>query len=535
MNINNISLSPNIATTSPSEGQARALVTRNLLGTFEDEDSQSIQLQVSDAARAFLAEVVKTIGQYDALLQSLPNEVKEEILTIFKENTAGTDEVGQGLTAMFKSQKQTADKLTTMSETLRSAMLWQQEEKFSSQLTDKSLLFVTKNLEPSAQIQTLSESDILQLAEQLLLGENSGDEEQPLVLAKQLLQQFFTNKDIRVMAKDMAGLYKLFSSLEQHIPQNVQQAAAKYHLPELADAYVFLNLRNNLSQKELPISNRLLEMMDSMVTNQQEKLINTSLLSGLTDFESLVSGKSWTSGDIILLASKLLSGNSSEGKEQFIDLAKQLLQPFFTGKDVEHLIKEMTNFRNLFSSLEQQIPQSVQQAAVLYRLPQMTDAYVLLKLQEIMQWKDMQSNDLRECSEKLRTLSIAMQKNMTSNSGEIASNQTIATFSMPIYFDGGSQSYPLYIHIYTDHDKKNESSLHKEKEVWMRVSLATENIGMVDVLLHFYGENQLNLKVDFSNNDYAKSFLEYVPAIKSSIDCFSITLANINIRSITNK
>lgn len=596
MNINNISSITNGVNLVPAKEQPQVAGSEPHAGRLDENGA--FQLQLNHVVKAVLAEMAKNIGKFDAVLQSLPDEFKEEFLSIVKENMPGINEVAQGLTSMMQSQKQTADKLMTMSEMLDTLVLYQQEDKSISELPGKinnygaenllqanlltesdinqlsesllfgknaqgeeklftakqplqqffsntdsqvneNSLFGKKGLEVSAQKKSFTTADIIRLSEQLLSESPEGNE-QSLIANKQLLQQFLSEKDIQVLAKEILNYSKLFKSLEQQIPQNVQRAVVQYHLPELADAYMLLNLREMLFQKDNPLANKLVKMLNSSLFTQGG-FKNVSILSCLNEVENFTelennfpALKNWTASDIVLLASKLSSSLSETEEQQSLGQVKQLLQQFFSSKSGEVPVKELANFHKLFSRVGQQIPKEVQQAALQYQLPKLTDAYVLLKLHDIMQWKDMSADVLRECSEKLQDLSNSVQKSIAANGGEKTSTQTIAAFTMPIIFEGTSQPYPLYIHIFSDGEQENKNLISKGREVWMRLSLTTENIGTVNVLLHFYGERQLNVKVDFSSSEYVKSFLDYVPDIKANIDDLKIKLADINVRSVNN-
>lgn len=366
----------------------------------------------------------------------------------------------------------------------------------------------------------------------IVSGKSFEGEKQGSLLLKQLLTQFFPKKDIQ-FSKELPKFRELFSALEQQIPEDIQQAAIKFNLPELTDAYILLKMRSVLSQKELPAS-KFAEMLNASV-GDQENVTTDSFLTSLKILEKFAPENRYRTDDILLLVSKLAYDSQFEGKEQLFAQTKQLLQQLFLGDNAQMLSKDMDGIRNLFSRLGQHVPQNLLQFAEENHLPKLTDAYILLKLQDVLQWKDMHINVLRECAAKLRDLTASLQNNITENGGETNLQQTIATFSVPIYFAGNSQPFPLYIHIYSDGKPKSKKTVNKHYDVWMRMSLQTENIGVVDILLHWFGERQLSLKVDFSHDDYADSFLDFVPRIRTHIDELAIRLTDIHIRANSAK
>lgn len=112
----------------------------------------------------------------------------------------------------------------------------------------------------------------------------------------------------------------------------------------------------------------------------------------------------------------------------------------------------------------------------------------------------------------------------------IPKESAVATFAFPLYFEAGKMPYPAYVHVYCQ-DEREDSGIGtmQGKETWIRFCIGTENLGVVDVVFHLYGDNQLGIKVGFANNTSADEFKEYIPNIEQDLSDKSICLATINI------
>lgn len=417
----------------------------------------------------------------------------------------------------------------------------QPEENLSSVLADDKFPTDAKSLETSVQInmeqkvKATAQRATITLAGQLLDTNSDDGQEQTIIEAKQLLSQVFSGKDIQIPAQSLGNVRQLFKNLQQNLPQAVQLAAEKYEFPELADAFAALALYDTMDQQKPSLLSNILNLTPKKETAAQQESGQTSLnspgnliLAAEDDLKSLFATKSWNSNDVNLLAERMLATQGMPEAENMQATIKEVLQQLLASKDTQMLEKEMSNFNKLFNSLNQKIPQSVQQAATMFQMPEMLDVYVLLKLKDIMQWKEISPKLLQQSSDTLRDLAVVMQKDINANTGEITAKQLIASFNMPIYFEGNGNPYPLYIHIYSDKEK-NQSVAYRGNEVWMRCSLVTDNIGTVDVLLHLYGESQLSVKVNFSCDQYANDFLDYVPDIRANMDNLPVNLAELRV------
>ncbi len=209
-------------------------------------------------------------------------------------------------------------------------------------------------------------------------------------------------------------------------------------------------------------------------------------------------------------------------------VVRQLWQqsPLADGGDSLH--KEQLLLRELVNSFRQSAPPQVQQAANKNNLPELTDLWALLKLQDAAQWTDTPADKLRNSVSALRDLAASMQKS-SAFAGEITNKQSTVSFTTPLYFGEGMQLCPAHIHIYHQYDSESNATVRTQSETWLRICMATENMGVVDTVFRLYKENQLNVRVAFPNAEAAEEFVGYIPAIQKSVANSSLKLVDISV------
>ena len=144
--------------------------------------------------------------------------------------------------------------------------------------------------------------------------------------------------------------------------------------------------------------------------------------------------------------------------------------------------------------------------------------------------KDLPEKVLQQSAETIRKIA-ALVSTYEPLTGTInPKGETIATFAMPIYFDPGQPPYPAYIHIYhQEEQEENNEGQSSQKDTWIRVSIGTENMGIVDIMFHLYGDQQLDIKVKFSVQEAAELFSNYVSDIKDNLSESPLEVKSFNI------
>ncbi|MBP1764164.1 MAG: hypothetical protein H6Q65_1222 [Firmicutes bacterium] len=136
---------------------------------------------------------------------------------------------------------------------------------------------------------------------------------------------------------------------------------------------------------------------------------------------------------------------------------------------------------------------------------------------------------LQESAQTIRKIAEMMNDFEPLKGSFTPKENAVATFAFPLYLEPGKTPYPAYVHVYCQDEREDSTGAIQGKETWMRFCVGTENIGIVDIVFHLYGDNQLDVKVGFANNTAADEFKEYIPDIEQGLSDAPINLATINI------
>lgn len=198
------------------------------------------------------------------------------------------------------------------------------------------------------------------------------------------------------------------------------------------------------------------------------------------------------------------------------------------GRPDRPLVRDQAAGTLVEKAFEQAIPDKLRQAIGKYALPELKEALVWLKLVEGRDFSHLEASTLRQASRRLRELAAAVERHARP-AAQQTPGQSSLTFMLPLYPDGGKRAYPAYIHICQDKEQSGRQTPAKASNTWLRLCLLTENIGMVDLMLHLYGQNSLSIRIAFGDNDTAGKFQTFLPAIAGRFADSPFTLADISV------
>ncbi|EAX48692.1 hypothetical protein TcarDRAFT_2164 [Thermosinus carboxydivorans Nor1] len=131
----------------------------------------------------------------------------------------------------------------------------------------------------------------------------------------------------------------------------------------------------------------------------------------------------------------------------------------------------------------------------------------------------------QEAARTLRRLATSLQPRFIAGRASDP-DRLVLEFTLPLFFNGATKAYPVHIHIYHEQQKQRTDSL-SHYETWLRVSMATEHLGIVTVLFRLYDKGLIELKVEFPTLEAAETFKEFVPEIRAGVAQKHIVLSNI--------
>jgi len=210
-----------------------------------------------------------------------------------------------------------------------------------------------------------------------------------------------------------------------------------------------------------------------------------------------------------------------------------LLKAFVNGKQQLLSEPEAKQLQLLIRLSEKNIPASIQQAAQKENLPNLPKLWSFVQLCDLADVKDMQAQQLKSAGKSISDFATVLRQSMP-NENTTVENQRSLSFMMPLYMGENEKSYPTYVHVYDEKKKNNETGM-EAKETWLRLCLLTENIGAVEMVFRLYEQQNLNIRLSFSDDTAVKSFADYIPEVKASMEDSSLVLTDLKVSAIGSK
>lgn len=179
------------------------------------------------------------------------------------------------------------------------------------------------------------------------------------------------------------------------------------------------------------------------------------------------------------------------------------------------------------------VPEKVRRAAALHDLPELEGALARQKLADSLPWLKLPADTLRQASHSLQEMAAAVPQSDQA-AAETPSGQNLLVMTMPIYFADG-RSYPAYLHISRDREQQAGGDAAAPRETWLRLCVATDNLGVVDMVFYLRGEQQLSIRVAFGNQEAGDDFRRALPALRGALAASPLTLNDIAVVAVPDR
>ena len=221
--------------------------------------------------------------------------------------------------------------------------------------------------------------------------------------------------------------------------------------------------------------------------------------------------------------------NNQQVVDSFRNLAELLLKDSnLTAKDMA-LLKNFVNSSQtqlsqqdakqlnlLLKMVQSNVPAAIQQAGQQPGMEGLPKLWAFLQLADLGSLKDLKAKDFKNANKEIKTVVSSLKSSISSEGSYQADGQKSISFVMPLYIGEGGHSYPAYINLYDEPEHEDECG-RKRKDTWFRVCVLTDNIGAVDIVCQLFEGNNLNLRINFSDNEIVKDFGEYLPDIRKAL------------------
>lgn len=236
--------------------------------------------------------------------------------------------------------------------------------------------------------------------------------------------------------------------------------------------------------------------------------------------------------------------NNQQVVDSFRNLAELLLKDSnLTAKDMA-LLKNFVNSSQtqlsqqdakqlnlLLKMVQSNVPAAIQQAGQQPGMEGLPKLWAFLQLADLGSLKDLKAKDFKNANKEIKTVVSSLKSSISSEGSYQADGQKSISFVMPLYIGEGGHSYPAYINLYDEPEHEDERG-RKRKDTWFRVCVLTDNIGAVDIVCQLFEGNNLNLRINFSDNEIVKDFGEYLPDIRKALYDTSIHLNDLRVGTV---
>ena len=225
------------------------------------------------------------------------------------------------------------------------------------------------------------------------------------------------------------------------------------------------------------------------------------------------------------LAELLLNDSNLTAK----DMA--LLKNFVNSSQTQLSQQDAKQLNLLLKMVQSNVPAAIQQAGQQPGMEGLPKLWAFLQLADLGSLKDLKAKDFKNANKEIKTVVSSLKSSISSEGSYQADGQKSISFVMPLYIGEGGHSYPAYINLYDEPEHEDECG-RKRKDTWFRVCVLTDNIGAVDIVCQLFEGNNLNLRINFSDNEIVKDFGEYLPDIRKALYDTSIHLNDLRVGTV---
>ena len=225
-----------------------------------------------------------------------------------------------------------------------------------------------------------------------------------------------------------------------------------------------------------------------------------------------------------LMRSSDMTPRESAMLQQFVNNSQQMMPE-----------SEARHLQNLLRLCQQNVPLTVQQAAVQQNLPDLPRLWAFMQLCDMANLTNkMNSKAFKRAGKDVADFATAMRHAMSSENSTVQ-NQRSFQMMMPLYVGENETSYPTYLNVY-DETNRDEETGQDKKETWVRICVLTDNIGAAELIFRIYEESQLDMRFYFSRSDVANEFRNiYVNELKNSLKETSLNVGEVRVGSVGEK
>jgi len=510
--IDNLPLEPSVAITNSLQGKAGDLAPSS---EIKDVAQTAVNLMFDDQIRTVLNQLTKILSQQNATLLNLPANLADEVKQLLQQPLAGEQVVAKGLSAMLQGQKTVSLSLSAFANTLNDAASI--KEQFPGVLPEEWSNLIAKFEDLVSHLDPDIGKTLLALAKDLT------DNPAQLTDASTVLQQA-GRQLINTLAREqytipMQEFQANLPALLKTLVDNFQQELAQLPFPPSDQELLTASLQQ--------ICQQLMQELSQPPAQQEPAQPQSSPQFAPKGQVPPFIGLPAVIDDIIAhFESQLIKMDVTLEKDVLVTNLRQILSQLTQDLSDE----DQAALLRLVDQLQDSVPESIRTAAKLNNLPELQTTWVLQKMANSRQWLELSAATLRQSGQTLRDMATIVPRQVDQSPDSWSAKSTF-NLAVPLYFGEEKKAYPAYIHIFQDRDKPGTAAGFVP-ETWLRLCLATENVGVVDMVFHVYGSNQLNIRINFSDNSAADQFKEHIDDIRGTFDNSPLKLSDFTVNPV---
>ncbi|MCR5833225.1 MAG: hypothetical protein K6G55_01010 [Selenomonadaceae bacterium] len=232
-------------------------------------------------------------------------------------------------------------------------------------------------------------------------------------------------------------------------------------------------------------------------------------------------------GDVMKNLAQFLMKNSDMTPRE-----SAMLQNFINNTQQMMPESEARHLQNLLRLCQQNVPLTVQQAAVQQNLPDLPRLWAFMQLCDMANIPaKMTARELKRAGKDVADFATSIRHAMSSENTTVQ-NQKSFQMMMPLYMGDNTSSYPTYLNVF-DETTHDEETGKDKKETWLRICVLTDHIGAVELVFRVFDETQLDMRFYFSRKDIAQEFSNiYVKQLKKSMGDTQLNLNEVRVGSV---
>ena len=209
-----------------------------------------------------------------------------------------------------------------------------------------------------------------------------------------------------------------------------------------------------------------------------------------------------------------------------------LLQNFVNNSQQMMPETEARHLQNLLRLCQNNIPLTVQQAAVQQKLPDLPRLWAFMQMCDMANvTSKMNARAFKRAGKDVADFTTAMRHAMSAENSVIQ-NQRSFQMMMPLYMGENEKSYPTYLNVY-DENTKDEETGEIKKETWFRVCVLTDYIGAAELVFRVYDQSHLDMRFYFSRIDVAEEFRStYLDPLRNSLKATELTVGEVRVGGV---